>query len=534
MTDVPTLFEIPGQLAAREGFVTPGALLTVTAAAGMTGLLAFGYENVIGATGATALVAASIIGLVGGAAALKCRLKGTAAAVLAASNAVMAGLGALAFGVADPVTIATLLAGMASGAAVATLAQRNARPASAAIEAVPPKASEKPLSVSQAGNLQAAAALTGLAFITCDGEGRIRSVHGRAPGGLHCGSMIADRINVQDRPALLLLLAAGRPDASATVRFVADGQSSGESAASAFDCRAVRNGESVLLCLTPARSIAASEKPAAMPIPSQPEALRSIFGDDDFAHEVRSTLGAVASLADAMCAGDAATGAAHADYPQIMRRALHDLIDLADHALSGAGTGPVTTIGEAVANCVDLNSQGAAARSITVYNRVTRACATHPADASTLRHILGNLLGNAIKHCPEGTSVEISTSLSEDSLTVTIADNGPGMDAETLQQVGRKGFRGADAGSRPGHGYGLDLARRLAEAAGGSIRMESKTGIGTRMSLILPSDAQRKDAAVHRPGVATLPNGRRAAEPSLALNAPQHATPLTGAKHAAA
>ncbi|MFO0730090.1 MAG: HAMP domain-containing sensor histidine kinase [Nitrospiraceae bacterium] len=111
------------------------------------------------------------------------------------------------------------------------------------------------------------------------------------------------------------------------------------------------------------------------------------------------------------------------------------------------------------------------------------------ADTARIEQVLDNLLSNALKFSPEGGVVKLNmTAGSEEGLLfVSVTDAGPGIPAEEVPHVfdrfyqGRTKARHATAGS----GLGLALAKRVVEAHGGRIWVESETGKGTTVRLIL-------------------------------------------------
>jgi signal transduction histidine kinase len=111
------------------------------------------------------------------------------------------------------------------------------------------------------------------------------------------------------------------------------------------------------------------------------------------------------------------------------------------------------------------------------------------AEAGRIKQILLNLLDNAIKFSPAGGTVTLTVREADAGIVeFIVADNGPGMAAEELT-VALQPFSQVDdrlARSHEGSGLGLPLAERLAEVHGGSLRIESKKGHGTRVIVRLP------------------------------------------------
>lgn len=109
------------------------------------------------------------------------------------------------------------------------------------------------------------------------------------------------------------------------------------------------------------------------------------------------------------------------------------------------------------------------------------------ADPLRFRQILDNLLSNAIKFTPEGGRIALTAAQEAGEVALTVADSGVGIAAadharvfEEFQQVGSAAQRQA------GTGLGLALTRRLVEAHGGSIALQSTLGEGSRFTVRLP------------------------------------------------
>ena len=99
--------------------------------------------------------------------------------------------------------------------------------------------------------------------------------------------------------------------------------------------------------------------------------------------------------------------------------------------------------------------------------------------------ILVNLIGNAVRHSPDGSTVAISFEVSGNQVQAHVTDNGPGIDPADQQRIFER-FQRARA-TRDGAGLGLAIARRLARSMGGDILLESTPGQGARFTLSLPA-----------------------------------------------
>jgi cell cycle sensor histidine kinase DivJ len=108
------------------------------------------------------------------------------------------------------------------------------------------------------------------------------------------------------------------------------------------------------------------------------------------------------------------------------------------------------------------------------------------ADASALRRMLINTVGNAIKFTPEGGRVVVSASLSEGALQLDTLDNGPGFAAADRDKLGQAFERGTGGARAEGTGLGLALVRALAELHGGALSLMDAPGGGALVRITLP------------------------------------------------
>ncbi len=113
------------------------------------------------------------------------------------------------------------------------------------------------------------------------------------------------------------------------------------------------------------------------------------------------------------------------------------------------------------------------------------------ADPAFLEQVLANLLDNADKFSPPGTTTRVSIARSGDMLSVAVTDDGIGIPKEALSRVFDKFYRVANSDGRaPGTGLGLSICAGLVRAMGGSIRAESPIvgERGTRITVdLLPA-----------------------------------------------
>jgi two-component system, OmpR family, sensor kinase len=133
-------------------------------------------------------------------------------------------------------------------------------------------------------------------------------------------------------------------------------------------------------------------------------------------------------------------------------------------------------------------------------------------DLDRLKQLILNLVDNAIKYTPPGGTVRVSLSKADGSAEVVVADNGIGIPAEDLPRIFDRFYRVDKARSRSqgGSGLGLSIAKWIAEAHGGSIRVESRPGVGSTFVVTLPIVGENEESGPTGRVPATRVTKRRA------------------------
>lgn len=107
------------------------------------------------------------------------------------------------------------------------------------------------------------------------------------------------------------------------------------------------------------------------------------------------------------------------------------------------------------------------------------------ADPEHLDRVLSNLFSNAFKFTPDGGAVRVTISEGEDATRIAIRDSGAGIPAADLGRVFDRFHRARTAGTQPGTGIGLALAKELVALHGGTISVESEEGFGSTFTVTL-------------------------------------------------
>jgi signal transduction histidine kinase len=108
------------------------------------------------------------------------------------------------------------------------------------------------------------------------------------------------------------------------------------------------------------------------------------------------------------------------------------------------------------------------------------------ADARLLRHILTNLLVNAVKYSEPGVAVDFSVARDGTEAVFTIRDRGIGISDSDQKRLFNAFQRGGNVGARHGTGLGLVIVKRCGDLQSGRLQLTSKPGEGTVVTVRVP------------------------------------------------
>jgi signal transduction histidine kinase len=216
----------------------------------------------------------------------------------------------------------------------------------------------------------------------------------------------------------------------------------------------------------------------------------------NMSHELRTPLNVIIGFSELLQheISDPLTPAQREYVQDILDSGLH-LLNLVNDILdlSKIDAGKLELQRERVALATVADSVHAGAQTLAEKRGVTLAFdlpADLPeieADPLRLRQILLNLLSNAIKFTPHGGAVRLNARAEAAALHISVADTGIGIAAHDLSRLFSEFERiVSDSEYRQGAGLGLALTRRLVQAHGGTIAVESTPGAGSTFTVVLP------------------------------------------------
>ena len=210
-------------------------------------------------------------------------------------------------------------------------------------------------------------------------------------------------------------------------------------------------------------------------------------------HELKTPVAAVRALAETLqTALPDDPEAGHRFAERIGREAerldtlVRDLLDLSRVERGALDVEPVDLVGlvkEVAGGYADLAEE----RRITLATEL-RPGVTMRGDRAQLALLLSNLIDNALRHTPAQGTVHVRLDPAEGRAVLQVADTGEGIPAGELPRVFERFYRVDKARARQtgGTGLGLAIVRHVAEAHGGTVRVDSELARGTTFTVSLP------------------------------------------------
>jgi len=211
------------------------------------------------------------------------------------------------------------------------------------------------------------------------------------------------------------------------------------------------------------------------------------------AHDLRNPISAALGYADMIAEDADPTGITHdmarkiVDASRSMMMLVDDLLDAAaiESGKFSVNCEP-TDLKLLISDKVDAHQYRAKKKNIAVHAQLAE---TMPIslDKHRIGQVLDNLLSNAIKFSPQGATIRVSLESTADGVSIIVADQGPGMDADDLARLGGD-FQSLSAKPTAGEkstGLGLAIAKKVIDAHAGSMQVTSKLGEGAAFCVLL-------------------------------------------------
>lgn len=218
----------------------------------------------------------------------------------------------------------------------------------------------------------------------------------------------------------------------------------------------------------------------------------------DVSHELKSPLTSINGFAQALLDGTAADESTRVRAAEIIRdqsrRVASQVDELLDLSRIQAGrvsfSMETVDVGDVVNRAVEVFGFRADECGMAIARAVQPGLRVR-GDSDRLEQVVSNLLDNALKHAPQGSTVGLSASQDGTWIEVSVTDEGPGIPEDKIEHVFERFYQGT--GVRTGAGLGLAIAREIVVAHGGSISVANARGSGAVFTVRLPAAPAEAD-----------------------------------------
>lgn len=208
-------------------------------------------------------------------------------------------------------------------------------------------------------------------------------------------------------------------------------------------------------------------------------------------HEIRTPLTAVAGWAETILTGDLSDRDEVEKGLQVIMRETGRLSDMVEELLdfSRIESGRMTLHSELfdlrseVSDIVEIYRAKADKHGVALSVSQPDGRAPVMGDTNRIRQVIINIIDNAVKFSPEGSTIDIRLTVS-DWIVLDIEDHGSGISEEDLENVTKKFYKGSS--KRSGSGLGLAISDEIVRLHDGELRIMSELGKGTTVQVLLP------------------------------------------------
>lgn len=214
-------------------------------------------------------------------------------------------------------------------------------------------------------------------------------------------------------------------------------------------------------------------------------------------HEFRTPIAVICSAGDNIADGIVKTPEQIEKYGKLIRREGNRLSEMVEQILEFAGARarrpkydlqPVSIpnlIETVLTDCQPLIEE----KGFIVEKQIAAHLPEVLADPKAFKQSLQNLVSNAIKYSNGSNWIRISAKSEQGQISISVEDEGFGIDAREQRQIFEPFYRGQRAVAEQihGNGLGLSLVKKIVEAHGGEIKVHSETGKGSRFTIQIPA-----------------------------------------------
>lgn len=216
------------------------------------------------------------------------------------------------------------------------------------------------------------------------------------------------------------------------------------------------------------------------------------------AHDIRKPLAVISSFSDILIEDLTATlDPEHVQFLTIIDATARAALDVVNSFLDitkiEAGTFELNPepcdLMDCIRQAVRFNMPQAQKKNIALHVHHEQTVIPCTCDSQKIGQVLDNLISNAVKFSPHGATVDIAVASDRGGRTVSVRDHGQGIAPDELDRLFKPFGRASSkaTGGESSTGLGLAISRKIVEAHGGEIRVESAPGQGAVFIFFLPA-----------------------------------------------
>ncbi len=224
----------------------------------------------------------------------------------------------------------------------------------------------------------------------------------------------------------------------------------------------------------------------------------------DVSHELRTPLSTVKSYVETLLDGAAEEPEARTRFLEVLAKETERMVSMVKDllVLSQMDSNRMDWRKEAVdLEALAFEAIGQARQKLskhlpTIQVDIDPDCSKICVDRDKIMRVFINILNNALKYTPSNGVINVTAVKQDKFIKVLIEDSGSGISKDELPRIFERFYRVEKTRSRDygGTGLGLSIARKVVDAHGGSIWIESSTGVGTKVYFTLPIEPEKGDS----------------------------------------
>ncbi|HVY00866.1 MAG TPA: ATP-binding protein [Pseudorhodoplanes sp.] len=335
------------------------------------------------------------------------------------------------------------------------------------------------------------------------------------------GHGLFDRVHIADRPAYLTALARAAAGESQSVEFRVRRDVHAQGAAHhvwvEMRCRPLEEsqGGGARDVVSVMRDVSERKDQEHALDQARAESERANAAKSRFlatmSHELRTPLNAIIGFSE-MLSNEAQLGLdapRRGEYARLINESGHHLLavvnDVLDMSKMEAGDFEISpepfSPREVIARSCEMLALKARDSGVELSVDLPANLPDMVADKRALKQIMLNLVANAVKFTDRGGRVKVVAGAEASRLVILVEDTGIGISEADLVRVGDPFFQARSAYNRQhdGTGLGLSIVKGLVDLHGGELNLDSRVGQGTRVTVRLPLDCERRQAMIARP-----------------------------------